>query len=44
MENIVYIKLKRRGHSIRVKRYGNKEVDFSVKTVNGKSIFKLHML
>jgi len=35
MENIVYLELKRRGHTVKVERYGDKEVDFSVKTLKG---------
>lgn len=41
MENIVYIELKRRGHSVRVERYGDKEVDFSVKTDKGKVYYQV---
>lgn len=41
MENIVYIELKRRGHSVRVERYGDKEVDFSVKTDKGKIYYQV---
>jgi len=41
LENIVFLELKRRRYDIRVGRYGDKEVDFSVKTPGGQRYYQV---
>jgi len=41
MENIVYLELKRRGYVVTVGKYGDKEIDFTVKTPKGHVYYQV---
>ena len=41
LENVVYLELRRRRYKVRVGRYGDKEVDFSVMTPSGQVYYQV---
>ena len=41
LENIVYLELKRRRYDVRVGRFGDKEIDFSVRTPKGQQYYQV---